>query len=78
MCKKVTYCTSLDEFLDAKFGISHETQENVSKSVNSMEQKLADKSKRKCATENKVPVWQSSETINQFKYLKVIFFKTAC
>ena len=44
MGKRVTYCASLDEFLDAKFGISHETQEKISKSLNSMECKLANKS----------------------------------
>ena len=66
MGKRVTYCASLDEFLDAKFGISHETQENISKSVSSMERKLADTSERRCATENMVPAWQSSETLNHF------------
>ena len=36
-----------------------------------MEQKLADNSERRCATENKVPAWQSSEKLNQFKDLKL-------
>ena len=31
---RVTYSTSLDEFLCAKFEISLETQENISKSIN--------------------------------------------
>ena len=44
MGKRVTYCASLDEFLDSKFEISHETQEKISKSLNSMECKLANKS----------------------------------
>ena len=62
-----TFCESLDGFLDAKFGISHETQENISKSVNSMERKLADKSERRCATENNVLARQSSKTLIPFK-----------
>ena len=75
MSKRVTYCASLDEFPYAKFGISHETQENISKSVNSMERKLADKSERRCATENKMLAWQLSVKLNQFKELKLYFFQ---
>ena len=73
MRKRVTYCAILDEFINTKFMISHETQEHNSKSVNSMERKLAGKSERRCATENKMPAWQSSEKLNQFKELKLHF-----
>ena len=75
MGKRVTYFANLDEFLYTKFGISHETQEHISKSVNSMERKLTDKSERRsCATEKKMPAWQSSGKLNQFKELRLYFF----
>ena len=38
-----------------------------------MERKLAEKSERRFATENKMPAWQSSEKLNKSKELKLHF-----